>query len=146
MAETNYDVVDSFYVYPDELVTHGNNIKDLGETVADSLLNIIHVLSDLQLGWAGRTADEAKEFGDRWNAVAAELFGAEGKPETGVLSAIVGGLLTVADLFSKTEHALVDYFDKFAQALGGGGAGGGESDAPPQSITDPNTSAVSEQW
>jgi hypothetical protein len=139
----DYDHVDSFHVYPDDLVTHGNSIKQHNQDIADSLLNIVNVLQDLHLGWAGKTSEEAKAFGDQWNAVAAELFGSDDHPENGVLNAIAGGVLTVADLFSKTEHALVDFFDKFAQALL---AGDGGSDTPPQSVTDPTTTAVTEQW
>jgi uncharacterized protein YukE len=161
-VNADYDRVDSFHVYPDDLVTHGNNIKDHNQTVADSLTNIVNVLSDLHLGWAGKTSQEAKDFGDKWDAVAEELFGTKDHPEKGVLNAIAGGVLTVADLFSKTEHTLADFFDKFSQALTGGGSehtladlfdklsqaltGGGGSDTPPQSITDVTTTAVTEQW
>ncbi|MCO6004187.1 WXG100 family type VII secretion target [Actinoallomurus purpureus] len=147
MPDVNYDAVDSFYVYPDELVTHGNNIKHNNQIVADSLSNIINTLRDLRLGWAGRTSDEAKDFGDRWNAVAEELFGTKEHPEKGVLNDIAAGVLIVAGLFSTTEHALADYFGKFYQALSGGSGGdGGGSDGVPQSITDPTTTAVTEEW
>jgi hypothetical protein len=143
-VHADYDRVDSFHVYPDDLVTHGNRIKDHNQTVADSLTNIVNTLSALHLGWAGKTSEEAKDFGDKWDRVAEELFGTKDHPEKGVLNAIAGGVLTVADLFSKTEHTLADFFNKFSQALTSGGDGG--SDTPPQSITDVTTTAVTEQW
>jgi uncharacterized protein YukE len=141
MVNADYDRCDSFYVAPDDLVKHGNNIKNHNQTVADSLTNIANTLGDLQLGWAGKTAEEAKAFGDQWNAVAEELFGTDDHPENGVLNAIAGGVLTVADLFSKTEHAIADYFDKFAQALMSPGDGSG-SGHPVN--TDVTTTAVTE--
>jgi hypothetical protein len=73
--------------------------------------------------------------------VATELFGTKDHPEQGVLNAIVGGVLTVADLFSRTDHALFDFFDHFAQDLGGGGGGGDR-----KNIDDVTTTAVTETW
>jgi hypothetical protein len=140
---SDYDHVESFHVYPDDLVTHGNNIKQHNQDIADPLLNIVNVLQDLHLGWAGKTSEEAKAFGDQWDRVAEEPFGTKEHPENGVLNAIAGGVLTVASLFAQTEHQLADFFDKFAQALLADGGGG---DTPPQSVTDPTTTAVSEQW
>lgn len=139
-ATTDYDHVDSFHVAPDDLVTHGNNIKNHNQDIADSLTNIVNVLSALQLGWAGKTAEEAKDFGDKWDAVATELFGTKDHPEQGVLNTIVGGVLTVADLFSRTDNALFDFFNHFAEDLGGSGGGAREN------ITDPTKTAVTETW
>lgn len=159
MSDADYDHVDSFHVYPDDLVTHGHEIKHHNQTVADSLANIVHVLSDLHLGWAGKTSQEAKDFGDKWQAVAEELFGTKDDPEKGVLNTIAGRVLAVADLFSKTEHALADFFNKFSQDLMAGnsstssadGAGGDMDARPqvrrrPQNLTDATTTAVTEKW
>jgi hypothetical protein len=140
-VHADYDRVDSFHVSPDDLVTHGNNIKNHNQDIADSLTNIVNVLSDLHLGWAGKTSEEAKAFGHKWEAVAEELFGTKDHPENGVLNAIAAGVLTVADVFSKTEHTWADYFNGFATALMGGG-GDGKHD----NQLDPTKTAVTEQW
>ena len=139
----DYDHVDSLTVDPVTLTTRGNNLKDLGQTVADSLDRINGIWNDLKLGWMGKTADEAKDFIDRWNAVMGELYGSKEHPENGVLNEIVTGVLTVAWIFGQTEHTLFQFFTDFQHGLAGGGSSG---DTPPASITDTTDTAVTETW
>jgi hypothetical protein len=140
----DYDHIDRFNVDPVTLETRGKNLKDLGQTIADSIDRINNIWSELKLGWMGNTADEAKDYIDRWNAVMDELFGSEKHPEKGVLNAIVEGVLTTAANFAVMEHSLFEFFTKFQQGLAGGS--GSSDDSTPKSITDSSSTAVSETW
>jgi uncharacterized protein YukE len=140
----DYDRVDTFDIDPQTLVTIGNNLKDLGQAIADSIDRINNTWTELKLGWMGKTSEEAKDFIDRWNAVMNELFGTKEHPESGVLNAIVNGVLMTAGIFGQTEHTLVDFFTAFQHGLAGDGSD--PSDTPPPSVTDVTTTAVTEQW
>jgi uncharacterized protein YukE len=140
----NYDTgVSKVYVEPDTLGKIGNNLKQNAQDVASTINNIANTLSDLQLGWAGQTAQEAEDFGNRWTQVMTELFGTHDDPSKGVLNAIVVGLLTAQYGYSTTEQALVTMFNQFRDQLA---QGGGDTTTPPPNITDPNQTAVSETF
>jgi hypothetical protein len=139
----DYDHVGTFTADPVTLTTRGNNLKDLGQAVADSIDRINKTWNDLKLGWMGDTADEAKAFVDRWNVVMGELFGSDEHPEKGALNEIVTGVLTTAWIFGQTEHTLAEFFNDFKNGLAGGG---GPSDTPPSSVTDTTNTAVTETW
>ncbi|GAA4620328.1 hypothetical protein GCM10023196_003880 [Actinoallomurus vinaceus] len=149
VSDVDYDSVTTFYVnphnnVPGDLVSHTNNIVASNQNIVDALSTINKTLSDLNLGWAGKTSQEAKDFGDRWNAVMKELFGTEDEPSIGALNLIATGLYTAAGTFAQAEHALMDFFGNFVNALWsstGGGSGGA-----PQSITDATMTAVTETW
>jgi uncharacterized protein YukE len=145
MAQTNadYDAA-NLYVDPDGLKTKADALLAQAENTAQSLENINNTLSALQLGWAGKTADEARDFGNRWEAVMKELFGSKDHPETGVLNAIVDGLLATRGNFSKTEDALVQLFTQFGNDLSSGDSTTPTS--PPPSINDLNLTAITETW
>lgn len=145
MAQTNadYDAA-NLYVDPDGLKTKADALLAQAENTAQSLEKINNTLSALQLGWAGKTADEARDFGNRWEAVMKELFGSKDHPEKGVLNAIVDGLLTTRGNFSKTEDALVQLFTQFGNDLSSGDSATPTS--PPPSINDLNLTAITETW
>jgi uncharacterized protein YukE len=139
----DYDAA-NLYVDPDGLKGKADTLLGLAENVADSLSNIDNTLSALQLGWAGKTADEARDFGNRWEAVMKELFGSKDHPEKGVLNAIVDGLLTTRGNFSLTESGLAELFQKFGENLSGGSSE--TPTGPPPSINDLNVTAITETW
>lgn len=147
----DYDAA-NLYVDPDGLKVKADALEGLAENVVDSLSNIEHALAALQLGWAGKTADEAKDFGNRWETVMKELFGSKDHPDTGVLNAIVDGLLITRDDFAEVEITLAEFFQKFAEGLGKPDTtplpslGTGGDNASPMSITDTNNTAITETW
>lgn len=146
MPNTNadYDAV-KLYVDPDGLKGRADALTRLAEDVVNCLNNIENTLSGLQLGWAGRTADEAKDFGNRWETVMKELFGTHDHPETGVLNAIVDGLLTTRGDYATAEDALTQFFKKFGEGLASGGDTATPT-SPPPSINDLNLTAITETW
>jgi uncharacterized protein YukE len=153
----DYDHIDTFNIDPDTLALHGNDLKDLSQAVADSVQRIAGTWKDLQLGWMGKTYDEASDFLDRWNSVMEELFGTKDEPKKGALNAIVTGVLTAATNFAQTEQMLFELFTQFEHDLAGtpltdlqhtvGHALGGVFGEPtPQSITEVTATAVTEKW
>lgn len=142
-ANADYDAA-NLYVDPDGLKGKADNLERLAENVADSLLNIENALSALQLGWAGKTAEEAKDFGNRWETVMKELFGSKDQPQTGVLNAIVDGLLTTRGDFATAEDALTQFFKQFGDNLANGDSSTPTS--PPPSINDLTLTAITETW
>jgi uncharacterized protein YukE len=140
---TNYDAA-NLYCDPDGVKVRADGLTASAQDVVDSLTNIENTLTDLQLGWAGQTADEAKDFGDRWDAVMRELFGTKEEPDTGVLNAIVDGLLSVRGNYALAEEGLVEFFKNFAGQLSSGGGGGSTPTSAPPSVTDIDLTAISE--
>jgi hypothetical protein len=143
MAESlaDYDSVQTFIVSPNDIVARAANIESDSQSIVDSLTAIVHALESLNLGWAGKTAQEAKDFGNRWTAVAKELFGTDDHPEDGALNIVVEGVYIVASLFAGAEQALKDFFTAMTAALAD------KSDpVPPKSIFDETTTAVTEIW
>jgi hypothetical protein len=141
--KADYDAA-NLYADPDGIKGRADALLNLGKDVAESLENIEKTLSGLHLGWAGQTADEAKDFGDRWETVMKELFGSKDHPETGVLNAIVDGLLTARGNFANAEDALLKFFRDFGDQLGKSDSSTPTS-APP-SITDLDLTAITETW
>lgn len=141
----NYDQVAEFSVAPDMIAEHGRQILNLADEAAHSIMRIVDSFKRVEVGWAGDTKKEVKDFNDRWAAVMTELFGTEKNPEKGILPAMAGGVQGVAGLFSATERAIVDSFGQFLGALSETGSDG-DSDTPPPSITDATKTAVTEQW
>jgi hypothetical protein len=140
----DYDHLATFAtISPTELFQRGNNLKPHGENVANSIDHISDIFTGLQLGWAGKTADEAQELSDRWNGVLKDLFGTKENPEKGVLNAIIDGLLTAAGVFDSAEVGIAQFFNDFHNALGHSGSG---DSGQPESITDPAGTAISERW
>jgi hypothetical protein len=145
-TSVDYDGVETFSVDPNGLVASARRIRDHTETIIDSLVRIENTLDQLSLGWAGRTADEVRDFGHRWQNVSWDLFGTEQAPERGVLAVIAGGVATVGNLFARTESSLVQFFETFGQGLVGGSAEGESTFGPREDITDIRTTAVTQDW
>src|SRR3954447_8452951 len=137
----DYDNVLTFIVSPNDIVAQAKKIESDSQAIVDSLNVIVHTLQSLNLGWAGKTAQEAKDFGDRWTAVAEELFGTDDHPENGALNIVLAGVGIVASLFAGAEQGLKDFFVNMTMALAAPGDSG-----PPTSITDVTTTAVTETW
>jgi hypothetical protein len=138
----DYDGVQSFYVAPDDIVMYAKSMEADVQIISDSLDVIVKTLSHLNLGWSGKTAQEAKDFGDRWTMVAKDVFGSKDHPEKGKLNLVLDGVYTVASLFATGEQGLKDFFTEMTTAL----ASGGSNSGPPTSITDATTTAVTETF
>jgi WXG100 family type VII secretion target len=144
---TDYDAVKNIHVEPDTLKTIADTLTQHAQDVASSIGNITNTLTDLQLGWAGQSAQEAEDFDNRWVQVMTELFGTKNDPSKGVLNAIVDGLLTARAGFSTTEQALKGMFHNFTDALDKQAQPNSDnSTTPPPNMIDPNQTAINETF
>ncbi|PSM42996.1 hypothetical protein C6Y14_12535 [Streptomyces dioscori] len=130
------------------LLTRAEQMVEHLEAIADTAFH-------LQLSWVGASAQEAKKFMDRWNAVMRDLFGSKEHPEDGVLNVMAGTVHVVAAAFSQTEVSLEKLFRDFADNLPGGAnnPNGGSAPTTPTSAPadvpeglDPEDSAVVEDF
>lgn len=148
----DYNAV-SMRVTPSELSTAADAIKSLVGLVANELTSIGDTLTNLELGWDGSTAAEAKSFSSQWMAAMTELFGPpdgssghSGQASyPGVLNAVVTGLEAAAGNYSAAESAIESMFGALSSQLGAAGQGSGQDPIPAgTSITDGSLSAVGE--
>ncbi|MFJ4438034.1 WXG100 family type VII secretion target [Streptomyces sp. NPDC088923] len=134
-------------VDPQGIEEISRRLLGLADNVADAVENIADASFQLQLGWAGTSAEEAKAFGGRWDAVMTEMFGSKKNPGQGVLNVMAGVVDMVAVTFSNTEVKLEQAFHDFTAALGSGDSNVPTS-APPDAPAnlDPEESAVLEDF
>ncbi|GGM21451.1 hypothetical protein GCM10010129_77160 [Streptomyces fumigatiscleroticus] len=148
MADTpDYDAA-AITIDPHEVDEIGKSLLNLAQNVGDAIEGIANASFHLTLGWAGRTASEAKAFGDRWEAVMRELFGSEKNPDEGVLNVMAGTVHGVAVVYSQTEMKIEQTFHDFASGLAGGGDTTTPTSPPPDAPAglDPQDSAVLEDF
>jgi hypothetical protein len=145
----DYDAVTLFGVNPQGIIEHAKKIEESATVITESLGRIIATLDKLELGWAGKSAQEAEDFGNRWVAVGKELYGPPDNPQEGALNIVLNGVYTVAYLFAVTEHGIADFFDQISVALLNPGSGGnGRANIPPasDSINNTDQTAITENW
>ncbi|GAA3189872.1 MULTISPECIES: hypothetical protein [Streptomyces] len=120
----------------------GGLVEDLGNEVS----KIFKALTDLQVGWAGRTEEEAGAFFRRLDACLTSLFGKGGDSESqanSVLARVAFSLTLAGNNYLAAEDASYQEFGDFAsQLLSWGGSGGGN----PEDVTDATKSAIGEKF
>jgi uncharacterized protein YukE len=135
----------SLTVEPQDICDSATALVRHSDEVAASLTRISNTVTALELGWAGKSADEAQQFNERWDHVMGELFGPRDHPEQGVLNVMAGGIKAAAVGFSQTEVALEQVFKKFAEGLSGDGSSSGTPGSVPDR-GDSDHSAVIEDF
>lgn len=149
----DYDI-SSIQINPHEVAARADKLIGLTTDVAALIKKIADTIFDLKLGWVGKTADEAKQFSDKWTAVMKELFGTDDKNDTnpsdaGVLNIMSNGLKAVAQGFDEVEAELAKSFAQMYGSLFESGTSGETQATPtstPASSHDPTKSAVSETF
>ncbi|WP_399083916.1 hypothetical protein ACGH2B_03560 [Streptomyces sp. BBFR2] len=120
----------------------GGLVEDLGDQVS----TIFKALDDLQLGWAGKTQQEAGVFFERLDACLTHLFGKGGDTESqanSVLARVAFSLTLAGNNYLSAEEASFQEFGDFASQLlswSWGQSGGGS----PENVTDSTKSAIGE--
>jgi hypothetical protein len=89
-----------------------------GKEVADCINEIVKIWNGLKLGWMGRTADEVRDFSERWTASITQLFGTPDDPKSGALSVIGNAVASAAGNYGQAEDIVMKTFDKVTEALG----------------------------
>jgi hypothetical protein len=144
----------SIMVDPELLVNLGKQVLGLLEGIGSDISTLFTTLKNLELGWAGQTAEEAQEFFDRLDACLTALYGKAGSADA--KDSLMGRVATALDIagnnYLAAEDAIVDLF-YFTGSVsdtaiwdshnGKGGGGGGNPNSP---ITDPNFTAISETY
>jgi hypothetical protein len=128
-------------VNPDDMFQSATKgIPNLGGQIADSINRIVGTWNDLKLGWIGNTAEEAKDFNDRWAAAISELFGTKAEPDSGLLSQIANGIAMASLNYGGAEDVVTNMFTKMAASL----ADNGSSDTPPDPHRGVNDAPITE--
>ncbi|TSB21407.1 hypothetical protein OG422_25365 [Streptomyces sp. NBC_01525] len=119
----------------------GGLVSDLGDEVS----KIFKSLTDLQLGWAGQTQEEAGAFFQRLDACMTSLFGKGGDTQSqanSVLARVAFSLTLAGNNYLSAEEAAYQEFGAFASQLLSWGGGGGN----PENVTDGTKSAIGETF
>jgi len=104
-------------VSPGQLYYSGEMLTNAAIDVVDALNSINATLNGLQLGWAGTTAAEAKDFADQWTAAMIALFGNGKDPKQGTLNQMVTLVNTAAGNFGAAEQAITQMFTSMYDSL-----------------------------
>jgi len=150
LADPNYDSA-TVRVDPQTVDDCAIVLQSAAQEMVNLLEDINTTLSNLALGWAGQTADEAQEMNNAWTTVMTDLFGSSdqshGTPDAaaeGVIGVMLSGLTMVAAGFSQAEMGLVKMFQDFYSSLTSGSSDTTTPTSAPQSVTDPTNTAVTE--
>ncbi|WP_394427743.1 WXG100 family type VII secretion target [Streptomyces sp. SGAir0957] len=138
-ADYDTSVID---VSPVNMKKTGDDMTSLAQDVSDSLKVINTQLGQLKLAWQGKSAEDADVVAQDWLRVITELFGTEEDPSKGVLPALADGVHMSWSNFSTAEDGIRKLFADFHSALTGSGDGDGDSQDPPEEVTDTNKTAV----
>jgi hypothetical protein len=144
----NYNAV-SLTIAPTMVYQTGLNLKTTVSDIVDALTSIGNTLTDLQLGWDGATAAEAKDFASQWTACMTNLLG-NGDPNAtganmGVLNQAIAALITAGGNYGAAEQSVQSMFTSLSSQLTGPGGGSDTAAIPPgSSLTDGSLSAVGE--
>jgi uncharacterized protein YukE len=114
----SYDNV-TLSVEPGPLMMAADMIKDAADSTIAALNTIGNTLDDLQLGWDGTTAAEAKDFSDQWLAAMNGMFGTTKNPQNGVMNQVIAALMSEAGNASSAENSIVQMFASLQAMLAG---------------------------
>ncbi|MFE7590557.1 WXG100 family type VII secretion target [Kitasatospora sp. NPDC057512] len=122
-------------------------------SILDSLVTIEETLAELKLGWAGKTADQAKEIFDQWNACMRELVGTKTKDKPdgaeGVFERLMIAVGSAAANYDHAEDFIVTkLFGPLTTAIGAPPTGTGDpsayNPAPQNPVNDKSNTVVAE--
>ena len=117
-------------------------LPDGARLIINSLNQINGIWAGLQVGWAGVTADEAQDFGHRWNTTMTYLFGSADEEDSGLLPKIAKGLGLAAINYGEAEDSVQKMFKGFSADGGGDGSDQRNDDeGPVTEHTDPYPSS-----
>jgi hypothetical protein len=119
----------------------------VGEIV-DNLEAIGEAITDLKLGWAGETAEEAKAFFDTWTMAMYRLFGSKKYPKDGTLGVIGSALQYAGNNYDAAEDYIVNTFSALSTALSPTYSSGGDITAgsPSTAYLPPPAIWTTEWW
>jgi hypothetical protein len=143
-APDNYNLVHEgkISVMPEAMFDYGYaHMETVLRNIVGSWNKIVAVWNDLDLGWSGDTADEAKAFQQRLDHVQTQLFGkaaaggAEAQP--GVLDNVRMLVAKAAGNYDRSESVVASVFNSLAQSILYGPTPPKGQDPPAVNHTDP---------
>jgi hypothetical protein len=87
------------------------------ENIAVCLKAIADIWDGLNLGWVGRSKEEADDFNARWNSATTKLFGTKEHPEIGVFYRIGMAAGTGASNYGNADQCVMSMFESITQSL-----------------------------
>jgi hypothetical protein len=117
----------------DDSTTHVVPFTDM---IVQAFDGIGATLSDLKLGWVGKTAEEADLYKRSWTTVMTTFFGNPDTGEQSVLDRVVQCAGIASLNFAGTEDNLVDMWNKMTAGFSDTSAADTSSSAPPTDVTD----------
>jgi hypothetical protein len=104
-------------------------------SIVDSLKKINDMWSGLKIGWAGKTAEEAKDLADKWSHVMVQLFGPFDAhtpiaKDEAILPRIVKIAKAASENYGKSEDIVAGMFEKALNAMGVPGYGRVDNTVP----------------
>jgi len=140
-GEADYDS-SSLKISPQGMASSAEKLAELSKEVSETTKAIGDRIFGLRLRWEGKAASDAQAVVDEWNRVMRELFGLKDDDTPAVLPVLAGGVSDAEHNYSLTENGIKEGFDKFHDALTGGGDGEDPKDTPPAEETDTNKTAI----
>ncbi|MGW0502448.1 hypothetical protein [Micromonospora sp. NPDC003241] len=117
-APAHYDDGQSINVDPQGMWTSGSErVGKLLDDVVDSWKSIGNTWKNLELSWAGETAEEVQQFNYRLQKLQWDLFGSEEHETVGLIYQVRGIVQSAASNYGEAEEAVVKMFDEFTAAI-----------------------------
>ncbi|MFI2611716.1 WXG100 family type VII secretion target [Kitasatospora sp. NPDC018619] len=125
-----------------EMTAAKTTVETSLNSILDSLVTIEQTLAELRLGWAGKTADQARELFDQWNACMKELVGTKTKEKPdgteGVFQRLMIALGSAVSNYDHAEDFIVTkLFGPLTTAIGSPATGSGDPGAYNPAPTSP---------
>ena len=98
----------------------GNSKTEAGGLVGDIIHNleeIVDTITELKLGWAGKTSEEAKAFFDTWGDAMKKLFGSKKHPLDGTLALVGAALQSAGNNYNAAESYVIQIFSDLSKGL-----------------------------
>lgn len=111
----------------------GTDPKNIGGWIGEilqSLQRIGETLTNLKVGWAGQTADEAEAFGTKWQLAAQQLFGGTGDAADGSLVRVAVAIAAAGNNYNHAEDGISQMLSQLIQGMQPGPASSDDSGFP----------------
>jgi hypothetical protein len=127
----SYDSGKRILVDPDELYQIATvGVKGVVDDMVNNIDAIMATIENLAVSWTGGSAQEARDFGDRWQTAMTNLLGTKDDPGQGALNKVMTGVAIAGSNYGEGEDTVFKMFRDLAD-----GVAGASSDTSGQSAT-----------
>jgi hypothetical protein len=137
----------------EHLLALSQQVQTQLQGIGNDLTTIFNTLTDLKLGWAGQSAQEAQDFFDRLDACLTVLYGKNGDQQSeqnSILGRVAIALNFAGNNYLAAEDAIVDLY-YFTGSVSDTAIWNSHNNPNPgapgtQNISDPTFTAISETF